>query len=79
MHEPEVFDGARARYRSWKNQVQRYLTAFPDSSDHEKITMVISYIRGEQVNTWVDGFKSCSTLNVLRRVVLPRPFCNMNG
>ena len=56
IHEPEVFDGTRARYRSWKNQVQRFLTAFPDSSDHEKITMVISYVRGEQVNTWVDGF-----------------------
>ena len=56
IHEPEVFDGERARYRSWKLQVQRYLTAYPDATDHEKITVIISYVRGAKVNTWVDGF-----------------------
>ncbi|KAI9066869.1 hypothetical protein FKP32DRAFT_1550592, partial [Trametes sanguinea] len=56
IREPEAFTGDRATYRTWKSQMARYLALYPQASDSELVTTVMSYIRGPNIDEWVNVY-----------------------
>lgn len=54
--EPEPFDGDRTKYRTWKSQELRYLTAARNLTRHQRITILLANIRGPRVDDWVNAF-----------------------
>ncbi|KAL7281157.1 hypothetical protein ACG7TL_004465 [Trametes sanguinea] len=56
VREPDTFAGDRAVYRTWKSQMERYLATYPQASEGELITVVLSYIRGPGIDEWVNSY-----------------------
>ncbi|KAI0643778.1 hypothetical protein C8Q79DRAFT_914916 [Trametes meyenii] len=53
VKEPDVFDGNKARYDAWKQQVQLYVGSM---AKDRAITTMLSFIRGERVERWRQAF-----------------------
>ncbi|KAI9059868.1 hypothetical protein FKP32DRAFT_1679406 [Trametes sanguinea] len=56
VKEPDAFTGDRTLYRTWKSQMERYLAAYPQASEHEQITVLMSFIRGSSIDEWVNAY-----------------------
>ncbi|RPD71342.1 hypothetical protein L226DRAFT_438580, partial [Lentinus tigrinus ALCF2SS1-7] len=53
IKEPDTFDGTKARYDAWKQQVQLYVGSL---DKNRAITTIISFVRGEHVERWRQSF-----------------------
>ncbi|KAI0649398.1 hypothetical protein C8Q79DRAFT_904171, partial [Trametes meyenii] len=56
IREPEFFTGDRSNYRTWKSQMKRYLAAHSQATEDELITVLMSGIRGANVDEWVNAY-----------------------
>ncbi|KAI0372110.1 hypothetical protein BV20DRAFT_1120308, partial [Pilatotrama ljubarskyi] len=49
VKEPDTFDGTKARYDAWKQELQLYV----GSMDKDRaITTIVSFIRGDHIERW---------------------------
>ncbi len=53
IKEPDSFDGTKARYDAWKQQVQLYVGSMEKD---RALTTIVSFIRGERVECWRQAF-----------------------
>lgn len=55
---PESFDGSKARYKNFLMQLLQYIgdPAISGESDTRKISIALSYIRGPNVEAWLDNY-----------------------
>ncbi|KAI0665447.1 hypothetical protein C8Q78DRAFT_928932, partial [Trametes maxima] len=61
IREPEFFTGDRSNYRTWKSQMKRYLAVHSQATEDELITVLMSGIRGANVDEWVNASLRDST------------------
>ncbi|KAI8995197.1 hypothetical protein BD414DRAFT_380853, partial [Trametes punicea] len=56
VREPDAFTGERTTYRTWKSQMERYLAAHLQATDSELITVIMSFVRGPNIDEWVNAY-----------------------
>ena len=54
--EPDPFGGDREHYKTWKSQMMRYLASSPDMPEGQRITILLSNVRGPKVDQWINGY-----------------------
>ena len=56
--EPDPFGGEREQYKTWKSQMMRYLASSPDTPESQRITILLSNVRGPKVDQWINGYSA---------------------
>ncbi|KAI0633768.1 hypothetical protein C8Q77DRAFT_1073534 [Trametes polyzona] len=56
VNPPDPFTGDRTAYRTWKSQMEQYLAAQPTASENEKIVVLLSFVRGPNIDEWVNAY-----------------------
>ncbi|KAH9846675.1 hypothetical protein C2E23DRAFT_907655 [Lenzites betulinus] len=56
LRDPDPFAGDRTLYRTWKSQMERYLAVHTQATPNELIAVILSFIRGPNVDEWVNAY-----------------------